>query len=282
MRKIHKLFKIFIPAMLGSTLIAATAAALALCLTYQPDIGNIRMRSPLAIFFVITTLLATVVPVVFITMFNDLKINRTKRDIPSVRFASIFAFIALAFYEVADSIYVIQNGFEAWRFLRVFVSLLFLALLVFTVLPSKISIPPIVRHIFDAAAPIFSVVSILSIYFWGGADPLPEYFEILFIMTHALFALFFLFDFKWKVVKTSARAYTALSSMAFVFGAIVSVASLIGVFVRDDLFTKQQLSICLFEIILILGLSVYSLSKTLAVKATVDHIIKTSIEHSEK
>ena len=282
MRKINKLFKIFIPVLLAAVLVAATVAALALCLTYQEDIGNIRMRSPLAIFFVITTIIATVIPVVFISLFKEMKINRTRRDLLCVRFASVFLFIAIAFYEVADGIYMVKQGFEAWRFLRVFVALLFLAHMVFTVLPSKITASPIIRHTLDASAPIFTVLSILTIYFWGGAEPLPEYFQILFIMSYSLFSLFLLFDFKWKVVKTSARAYTALSAMAFAFGAVVSIASLIGVFVRDDLFSKDQLSICIFEIILILGLSLFCLSKTLSVKATVDHIIELSKEQKTK
>ena len=93
MKKTNELFKLLIPAMLVATAIAVIFASLALCLTYSPDHGNINMKSPYAIFFVTTVLIALVVPPLFVVGFKELKISRTKRDLLFGRIASILTLL---------------------------------------------------------------------------------------------------------------------------------------------------------------------------------------------
>ena len=284
MRKNNKLFKIFIPVMLFSVLIAITFASLALSITYIEDTGNINMKSPLAIFFVITILAALVTPIIFVFLFKDLRITRTKRDLLSTKITSAILTLIIIAFEICDLIYIIKLGvsssqFDAWRFVRFLLAFLVIVHLIFEVLPSKINLPLAVKYTANAAIPLYTVASILTIYFYKGAEPLPEYFEILFIISYSLITLFTLFDFKWKLISTNAKAYVALSSVAFVFGTTVSMASIMGTISRKGIFAPEQAAICVFEMILILALSVYSLSKTLAVQATVAHIVKLAHEH---
>ena len=282
MRKNNLLFRIFVPAMFLSVFFAIIFASLALCITYQKDLGNINMRSPLAIFFVLTILIAIVIPVVFAILLKDLKITRTKRDLVTSKIAAAFMIIAIGAYETADIVYLLRTGFDAWRFLRIFLALLFILHLFFIILPSKTKIAPLIRHCANAAGPLYTVTSILAIYFWGAAEPIPEYFEILFIMSYSLITLFLLFDFKWRLVPTNPRAYVALSAMAFVFSCTISVASLWGVIVRRDIFNNEQIFIAIFEMLLIFTFSIYSLSKTHAIGATIAHIVKSKKKELEK
>lgn len=268
--------------MIFSVMLAITFASLALSITYLPDTGNINMKSPLAIFFVITILIALIVPMIFVFLFKELRITRTRRGLPVTKIASSLLLVMVVVYEISDLIYIIksfEHGFDAWRFVRFIISFLLIVHLVLEILPSKIEIPTIVKHTANASFPLYTVLSVLVINFWGGAEPFAEYFEILFIICYALVTLFLLFDFKWKIISSNPKAYLALSSIAFVFASTISVASLIGSIARRDIFPPEQMFICILEMILIFTLSIYCLSKTLSVQATVAHIVELADEH---
>ncbi len=282
MKKVNKLFKIFIPVLLASVALAILFASLALCLTFYEDTGNINMISPLAIFFVTFVLISLVIPVIFVFLFKDLKITRTKRDLPIIKFAAALILVALIAFEVYDIVFMVQIGFEIWRFLRLFLAALLVLHLVFGILPSKTKIPPFIRHTANASAPLFTITSVLAIYFYGGATPIPEYFKILFVMGYSFLTLFLLYDFKWKLIPTNPRSYTALSSMAFAFGATISLTSIIALIARHDLFTQDKIVISIFEIALVFALSFLGFAKTMAVKQTVSHVVKISEEHEAK
>ena len=282
MKRTNKLFKLFIPLLLFCTLLAIVFSSLALCLTFYEDTGNINMKSPLAIFFVIFILIALALPAVFAILFSDLKITRTKRDLPIIKLAASILLVSLIAFEVYDMIFMGKIGFEIWRFFRLLISFLLLIHLVFSILPSKTNIAPFAKHCANASMPIFSILSILAIYFYGGAIPIPEYFKILFVMAYSFIALFFLYDFKWKIMKTNPKSYVAIASMAFVFSSTVSTTSLIAIIAKPDLFPQSKLVISVFEMVLLLAFSFVCLAKVIAVKKTVAHVIKASEEHRAK
>lgn len=282
MKRTNKLFKLFIPLLLLSTLLATVFSSLALCKTFYEDTSNINMKSPYAIFFVIFVLIALVLPAVFAILFKDLKITRTKRDLPIIKLAASILLVSVIAFEVYDMIFMGKIGFEIWRFFRLLISFLLLLHLVFSILPAKANIPPFAKYCANASMTIFCILSILSIYFYGGATPIPEYFKILFIMAYSFLTIFFLYDFKWKIMVTNPRAYVAIASMAFVFPAVVSITSLIGIIARSDIFPQSTVVISVFEMVLLLAFSFVCLAKVFAFKITVNHVIKASEEHQAK
>ncbi len=280
MKKVNRLFKIFIPALLAATLLALVFAILAVVLTYSHSTGNIEMMSPLSIFFVVTLLIALIVPVVFAILFKELKITRTKRDLIVVKIAALFLCISIIAFEIVDMIYMSNTEFLIWRFLRLIVSFFFIAHTIFAILPSKTNIVPFARHCASAGAPIFAILSVLSFYFPGDSEEhFPDYLKILFVIAYSLFALYALYDFKWKLVPTNPRSYMALSSMTFVFTSIVSITSIVAIFANEGMVASNRFILCIFEAILLLAFSFIALSKTLAIKKTVAHVVKVSEEH---
>lgn len=282
MKRTNKLFKLFIPILLFTTLLAIIFSSLALCLAFYEDTGNINMKSPLSIFFVVFILIALAVPVVFAILFNDLKITRTKRDLPIIKLAAIILLIAVIAFEIYDVIFMSKIGFEIWRFFRLIISAFLIAHLVFSILPSKTDIPPFAKYCANASMPIFNILSILALYFYGGATRIPEYYKILFIMSYCFITLFLLYDFKWKIMKTNPRSYFAFASMAFVFSSTVAITSIISIIARPSLFSQDKIVISVFEMILTFAFSFVCLAKVIAVKKTVAHVIKVSQEHLEK
>ena len=265
--------------MFVATAIAVIFASLALCLTYSPDHGNINMKSPYAIFFVTTVLIALVVPPLFVVGFKELKISRTKRDLLFGRIASILFSIGAFIYTLTDMIYMTSGSFEAWRFFRALVAIFVIIFAVIEFLPSKIKVSTTVKNFLNGCIPVYTALSILALYF--SPTYVPEYFKILYVMAYSILTLFFLYDFKWRLVKTNAKAYTAISAMTFVFSAIVSLASIVGFIFKNESFTQAQITVSLFEMIFVLILGVYALSKVFAMKKTIEYVIVETRKRNE-
>lgn len=265
--------------MLIATVVAVVFAALALCLTYAPDHGNIDMKSSYAVFFVTTILIALVLPILFVIGFKDLKITRTKRDLPFGRVASALFLLSLFAFTITDMIFMTSGSFQAWRFFRALIAIFVAIFAVFEFLPSKTKVSTFAKNFVNGCVPIYTALSILAIYF--NPTYVPEFFKILFVIAYAILTLFFLYDFKWRLVKTNAKAYTAISTMAFTFPVVISLASIIGFICKSDEFSQSQITISIFEMIFVCALGIYALSKVFAIKATVEYIIKASKERQE-
>jgi hypothetical protein len=271
MKKTNELFKLLVPVMLAATAFAVVFASLALCLTYSPDHGNIDMKSAFAIFFVTTVLIALVAPIFFVIAFKELKITRTKRDLPFGKTASLLVALSLFAYSIADMIYMTSGVFQAWRFFRAVVSIFVIIFAVIEFLPSKTKIAPFVKNFINGCVPVYTALSILALYF--NPKYVPEYFKILYVIAYATLTLFFLYDFKWRLVPTNAKAYTAISTMAFTLPVIISLASIAGFIFRNGDFTQAKITVSIFEMIFVLTLGIYALSKVLAVKKTVEYVV---------
>ncbi|MBO5380194.1 MAG: hypothetical protein J6A90_07705 [Clostridia bacterium] len=280
MKKTNELFKILIPVMLGATAIAVLFASLALCLTYTPDHGNIDMKSAHAIFFVTTILIALVAPILFVVAFKDLKITRTKRDLLFGKIASTLVLISLFAYTISDMIYMTASSFQVWRFFRALVSVLVMIFAVIEILPSKTKVSPFIKNVVNGCAPVYTALSILTLYF--SPTYIPEYFKILYTIAYSILTLFFLYDFKWRLVPTNAKAYTAISTMAFTLPVIISLASVAGYIFRNGDFVQSQITVSIFEMIFVCTLGIYALSKVLAVKKTVEYVVVESQKRLEK
>ena len=266
--------------MLGATVLAVIFASLALCLTYSPDHGNINMKSPYAVFFVTTVLIALVVPPLFVVGFKDLKITRTRRDLIFGRVASMLLLIGTFAYTLTDMVYMTSGEFEVWRFFRALVAIFVIIFGLLDFLPSKTKVSTTVKNFVNGCVPVYTALSILALYF--NPTYVPEYFKILYIMAYSTLTLFFLYDFKWRLVKTNAKAYTAISAMTFAFTTTVSLASIIGFICKNDYFTQSKITVSLFEMIFVLILGIYALSKVIAIKKTVEYVIVETHKRNEE
>ena len=285
MKKTNELFKILIPVMLATTAIAAIVSSLALCLTYTRASGNIDMKSALAIFFVTAFLIALVVPILFVIAFKDLKITRTKRDLMFGKVASALFVISLVVFTFSDIVYMTSDvigssSLPVWRFFRALVSVFVMAFAVIELLPSKTNVPPFVKNLVNGAVPVYLAFSILSLYF--NPTYIPEYFKILYTVAYSILTLFFLYDFKWRLVPTNAKAYTAISTMAFTLPVIISLSSIVVFIFRNDDLSQARITVSIFEMIFVLTLGIYALSKVLAVKKTVEYVVVESQKRLEK
>ncbi len=265
--------------MLVATAIAIIFASLALCLTYLEDQGNIDMKSPYAIFLVTTMLIALVVPILFVIAFKDLKITRTKRDLPFGKIASALVLLATFAYTISDMIFMTGGEFQIWRFLRALVSIFVLIFAVIEILPSKTKISQFVKNFVDGCVPVYTALSILALYF--NPTYVPEYFKILYVIAYSILTLFFLYDFKWRLVPTNAKAYTAISTMAFTLPVIISLSSVVGFIIKGGDFSQARITVSVFEMMFVCALGIYALSKVFAVKVTVEYVVKASKERLE-
>lgn len=271
MKKTNELLKLLIPAMLIATAVAIIFASLALCLTYTPEDGNINMKTGYAVIFVITLLIALIVPFFFIIAFKDMKITRTRRDLKFGKIASLLVAISVFAYSISDMIYMTSGKFQAWRFLRVLAAIFVIIFAIIEFLPSKIKISTFAKNFTNGCVPIYTAFSILALYF----DPtsIPEYFKILYTIAYAILTLFVLYDFKWRLVTTNAKAYTAISTMAFALPVIISLSSISGFIFRNNDLKQENIVVSIFEMILVLTFGIYALSKVFAIKATVNYVV---------
>ena len=69
--------------------------------------------------------------------------------------------------------------------------------------------------------------------------------------------------------------------MTFVFSTIVSLASIIGFICKNDYFTQSEIKVSLFEMIFVLILGIYALSKVIAIKKTVEYVIVETEKRNE-
>lgn len=266
--------------MLGATVLAVIFASLALCLTYSPDHGNINMKSPYAIFFVTTVLIALIVPPLFVVGFKDLKITRTRRDLIFSRVASMLLLIGTFAYTLTDMVYMTSGEFEVWRFFRALVAIFVIIFGLLDFLPSKTKVSTTVKNFVNGCVPVYTALSILALYF--NPTYVPEYFKILYVVAYSILTLFFLYDFKWRLIKTNAKAYTAISAMTFVFSAIISLTSIVGFICKNDYFAQSEITVSLFEMIFVLILGIYALSKVIAIKKTVEYVIVETHKRNEE
>lgn len=265
--------------MLVATVVAVVFASLALCLTYSHAHGNIDMTSAFAVFFVTTLLIALILPILFIIAFKDLKITRTKRDLLFGKIASAFIALTLLAHTISDMAYMTSGSFQVLRFFRSLVAIGVIVFAVIEILPSRTKVSSLLKNVANGCVPIYTALSILTLYF--NPTYIPEYFKILYIIAYSALTLFFVYDFKWRLVKTNAKAYTAISSMAFTLPVIISLTSVVGFIIKNESFTQQKITVSFFEMIFVCALSFYALSKVFAVKATVKYIIEASQKRLE-
>lgn len=285
MKKTNKIFNVFLLAALAFTVLGIVFSTLALFLTYTEFRANIKVNSVHSILFIVFTSLAFLLPIAQAIVIKDYKVTRAKDDMLFVKIAAVLSILSLAvlaFYDlimISKGVISIPTRFETWKFFRMAIILPTVASLFFNLLPAKTKISPFIRYACALAPIAYCLFSNLSIYFNPGPGPVPEFFRITFSVAYIFGALFFLYDFKWNSLESSTRVYVALTTIFISLGFITSISSIIFILFAN--LTKGHTMVNVFEAFALLLLSIYALSKLIALKRAVEITANSEIQKSD-
>lgn len=285
MKKTNKIFNVFLLTTLAFVVLGVVFSTLALFLTYTEFKGNIKVNSVYSILFIVFTSLAFLLPIAQAIVIKDYKVTRAKNDMLFIKIASLISIVSLTVLALYDLI-MIANGvastpvrFETWKFFRMAIVLPVAASLFFNLLPTKIKVYPFIRYACALAPIAYCLFSDLSIYFNPGPGTVPEFFRITFSIAYIFGALFFLYDFKWNDLESSTRVYVALTTIFTSLGFITSISSIIFMLFAN--LTKGHTMVNVFEAFTLLLLSIYALSKLMALWRAVSITAKSEIQKSD-
>ena len=285
MKKTNLLFNIFLSITLFLSVIALIFASLSLSLAYSETIANIKVNSPFSIIFIIFLSLSVLLPVVQAFVIKDYKITRAKENTIALKIASVLVICALAVLSVYDftmatkSLFDSAFPFEAWKFLRIIMAILFSISMILKSFLSKARIPSAIRHALSISPVAWTLFSVLAIYFSKSAAPVPEVFKILFSLLYIFGALFFLYDFKWISLTSNTKFYIAITTIFTSFTFIVSLSSLIGLMFGG--LSSDHTIINAVEMATAFMLGVFGLAKILSIKRAIRVTAKQEVEKSE-
>ena len=285
MKKTNKIFNVFLLATLAFVVLGIVFSTIALFLTYTEFRANIKVNSVYSILFIVFTSLAFLLPIAQAIVIKDYKVTRAKDDMLFVKIAAVLSILSLAvlaFYDlimISKGVISIPTRFETWKFFRMAIILPTVASLFFNLLPAKTKISPFIRYACALAPIAYCLFSDLSIYFNPGPGTVPEFFRITFSVAYIFGALFFLYDFKWNSLESSTRVYVALTTIFVSLGFITSISSIIFILFAN--LTKGHTMVNVFEAFALLLLSIYALSKLIALKRAIEITANSEIQKSD-
>ena len=257
MKKSLLFYKIFMPLTLGLTVVALTFSIQSLLITFDMNIGNIKVSHPLAILFIVFISLSLIAPIVLSILAKETKIiTRTKNSSTFHKIAIIILIAALACVTVFDSVILVKEliklssalardakltlfeglsqYFEAARLLRMILSIPFIAYLVFELTGNKSKSTFATRAFCNSMAILWCAITPVVFYFFNGSPPITEYMHITYSIAFIFIAIFFLYDFKWNYLETSFRIYSPITTITAIYSLVISIASIIAVIARRD------------------------------------------------
>ena len=323
MKKSLLFYKIFMPATLGLTVVSLTFNILSLLLTFDMNIGNIKVSHPLAILFIFFSSLTILAPIVLTILAKDTKIiTRTKKGTLFYKISIIVLIAALSALMVFDIVVLIKEiakvfavlnqstdltffgaltqHFEISKLLRVVLTIPFVAYLVFEFTENKSKNTFGARAFCNSMAILWCAITPVVFYFFNGSPPITEYMRITYSVAFIFITIFFLYDFKWNYIETSFRAYAPITIASASFSLVLSIASIVAIIARRDclLITNYWdyvsgtssfkygifdiYSVSLFEIIALLALGIFVLSKAISIFQTVVAVAKSESKGESK
>lgn len=257
MKKSLLFYKIFMPTTLGLAFLALTFNILSLLITFDMNIGNIKVGHPLAILLIVFISLALAMPIVLSVLAKETKIiTRTKRGSLFHKIAAAILALSLAAVTAFDFVILVKElvqisnvlnssgalkfseafsqYFEIARLIRVFLAIPFIAYLVFEIIDRNSKKLFALKCACNSMAILWCALTPIVFYFFNGSPPIGEYLRVTYSVAFIIVTIFFLYDFKWNYLETSFRAYMPITTIASSFSLILSVASIVAVIARRD------------------------------------------------
>ncbi|MBQ7760979.1 MAG: hypothetical protein IJ400_02880 [Clostridia bacterium] len=284
MKQTHKLFKLFLPIIIGFTLLATLLGIFMLAFNYTDEQG-IYFKAAAPLLFFAFILITIGLSIFFVCKVDHVYIVKTKHDCPFFQFASVFAFLvifALTIYDLATFLqYQTLDTARVFKILRLIASVPFLGHLLLSVFPKrirrqKIEIPKWLRVVCSISAIVWCLFGLLAVWFYESQGY--TYFKVTHIVFYTLMTLYFLFDAKNQLIKPCSKLLILSSLFLFITSASFALSTIFGI-VIGKVVSMQPIGISEFELICSFAFSLYALSKVFAYMTTLKFAIDTSTTH---
>ena len=285
MKQTHKLFKVFLPIIMGFTALATLLGVFMLAFNYNSAEQVIYFRAAAPILFFAFVIISIGISVFFVCSMEHVYVSKTKHDCPFFQFASVLVFLVVLTLTIYDlSTFLKYSGLDAarmFKILRLIVAVPFLGHLLINVFPKrihrqKIEFPGLIKIICSISSVIWCLFGLLAVWFYESNGL--TYFKVTHVVFYTLMTLFFLLEAKNQLIKPSSR-YLILSALfLFVTSFAFSLSTLFGI-VIGTVVSMQPIGISEFELICSFAFSLYALSKVFAYKTTLKYVIDTNITH---
>ncbi|MBQ4585771.1 MAG: hypothetical protein IJA82_06150 [Clostridia bacterium] len=284
MKQTHKLFKLFLPIIIGFTLLSTLLGIFMLAFNYTDEQG-IYFKAAAPILFFAFVLISIGISIFFVFKIDHVYISKTKHDCPFFQFGSVLVFLvvfALTIYDLATFLqYQTLDTARIFKILRLIVAVPFLGHLILSVFPKrfrrqKIEIPRWLRLVCSVSAVVWCLFGLLAVWFYESQGY--TYFKVTHIVFYVLMTLFFLLEAKNMFVKPCSKLLILSSLMLFVTSIAFALSTIFGI-VIGKVVSMQLIGISEFELICSFAFALYALSKVFAYKTTLKYVIDTNITH---
>jgi hypothetical protein len=284
MKQSYKLFKLFLPIILGITALATLLGIFMLAFNYTDEQG-IYFKAAAPLLFFAFILIAIGISIFFVCSLEHVYVSKTKHDCPFFQFASVFVLLvvfALAIYDLSTFLqYQTLDTARVFKILRLIASIPFIGHLLISVFPKrirrqKIEFPRWLVTVCSIGAIIWSLFGLLAVWFYESQGY--TYFKVTHILFYTLMTLYFLFDAKTLLIKPSSKLLILTSLTLFITSVSFALSTIFGI-VIGKVVSMQPIGISEFELICSFAFALYALSKVFAYKSTLKYVIDTNITH---
>ncbi len=284
MKQTHKLFRLFLPIIIGFTLLATLLGIFMLAFNYTDEQG-IYFKAAAPLLFFAFVLISIGISIFFVCKIEHVYVVKTKHDCPFFQFASVFAFLiifALTIYDLATFLqYPALDTARVFKILRLIVSIPFLTHLLMSVFPKrirrqKIEFPHWLKTVCSISAVIWCLFGLLAVWFYESQGY--TYFKVTHIVFYVLMTLYFLLDAKNLLIKPSSKLFILTSLFLFITSISFALSTIFGI-VIGKVVSMQPIGISEFELICSFAFALYALSKVFAYKTTLKYAIDTNTTH---
>jgi len=283
MKHSYKFLTKCLPFILGGALLTTVIGCLAFLLGYNSKTSWLNLSGAFSILYIIA-LLATLGFAVYTSIKTDnIHITRIKKNSGFLKAAASLACIITMFSFCFDFIKIIIGSyggyepFEPSRIARFIFTLPLSVYFLLMVLPSKfkrkkIKVPKAITYICSVSTILWCVISILAIYFYKGLATM-NITKIMHLLVYLSFAVFFLFEVKFELIKPSTKGYLISGFTAFILSAgftlTVWLSRIMGIIPKGKAFSDT-------ELILTILIGFYALARMYAIPKTMKHVLENS------
>ena len=284
MKHTLKLFRLFLPIILGLTLLSVLLGIFMLAFNYTEEQG-IYFKAAAPILFLAFVAISIGVSIFFICKVDHVYISKTRQDCAFFKFASVFALLVvltLTIYDLSIFLQVpVLDTARIFKVLRLIASIPMIGYLFISVFPKKIlrrkiEIPSGLKITCGIGAIVWSLLGLLAVWFYQSNGQ--TYFKVTHIVFYILLTLYFLFECKNQFIKPCSKLLITSSLILFVTSTCFSLSTIFGI-VIGKVQSMSNIGISEFELVTSLAFAIYALSKVYAYRTTLKYVIDTHITH---
>ena len=281
MKKTYKRFNSYLLAISITAAVGLIFALFSLLFYYNADLKSIEYKNVIPILTVIIFAIAVVFAVVFTAQTDTIHITKIKKNSSILKFATLLSValsVALFLYDFIFFV-IYPNESSPLKIARLTVFLPFIAYLIIEVIPTRMHrrvfrIPTWLKVITSLSTIIWCVLGLLAMYFWS-ALATTNIFKLHHMFYYVLAVLFFMFEIKFELISHKGHRGYMLSALVLFSYTFISTGAIIIVKFAGGL---VGVNISNFEMFLPLAIGLYALSKMIAIKNTINFVMKRDLQ----